>query len=158
MKRIISLLLIMMLLCACAGTEAPSKETEKVYGADFAERVADAWKSAGYLDDMTPYSEDDLLDYYGIDLSACKCGVGFADAVGYTTEAIVVVAPEETANEIGTLLAGHVEDMKEVFRSYDPDAYKIMENAVLLREGELVVLIVSPDAQAMLETFRGVNP
>ena len=72
MKRIISLLLIMMLLCACAGTQAPSKETEKVYGADFAERVADAWKSAGYLDDMTPYSEDDLLDYYGIDLSACR--------------------------------------------------------------------------------------
>ncbi len=158
MKRIISLLLIMMLLCACAGTQASLKETKKVYGADFAECVADAWKNAGYLDDMTPYSEDELLDYYGIDLSACTCGKGFADAVGYTTEAIVVVAPEETANEIGTLLAGHVEDMKEVFRSYDPDAFKIMENAVLVREGELVVLIVSPDAQAMLDTLRSVNP
>ena len=131
MKRIFSLLLIIMLLCACAGTHTPVGETKKVYGADFAERVAAAWEAAGYLEEMTPYSEEDLLDYYGIDLSACKCGKGFADAVGYTTEAIVVVAPEETADEIGTLLSDHVENMKQVFRSYDPDAYKIVENAVL---------------------------
>lgn len=155
MKRWICLLLIAGLLCACAGAQ---NGASKEYGADFAQRVADAWKNAGYLDDMTPYSEEDLLDYYGIDLSACTCGAGYADAVGYTTEAIVIVAPEETAKEIEALLSDHLASTKDTFRSYDPEAYKIVENAVLLREGGMVLMIVSPDAQAMLETFRTVTP
>ena len=157
MKRWICLLLIAGLLCACAGankgTEAP-----KEYSADFAQRVKEAWSTAGYLDDMTPYSGEDLLDYYGIDLNECTCGIGLADAVGYTTEAVVVVAPEETAKEIEALLSDHLQSTKDTFRSYDPDAYKIVENAVLLREGGMVLMIVSPDAQAMLETFRTVTP
>ena len=151
MRRLVCILLIAALLCACAGTQ-------KAYGADYAQRVADAWKEKGYLDDMARYSENDLLDYYGIDLSNCKCGVGFSDAVGYTTEAVVVVADGAAADEIETLLSDHIASMKEVFRSYDPEAYQIVENAVMLREGDLIVMIVSPDAQAMLETLRTVAP
>lgn len=159
MKRLVCILLVAALFCTfgCGqgtGTENAAKE----YGADYAQRVAEAWKAAGYLDDMARYSDTDLLDYYGIDLSLCKCGVGFSDAVGYTTEAIVVVADGAAADEIESLLNEHVASMKEAFRSYDPEAYRIMENAVMLREGELIVMIVSPDAQAMLDTLRTVAP
>lgn len=159
MKRIVCLLFIAMLLCACAGTGGQNGAgAAKEYGSDYAQRVADAWKEKGYLDDMARYSDMDLLDYYGIDLSLCKCGVGFSDAVGYTTEAVVVVADGTAADEIETLLTEHVASMKEVFRSYDPEAYRIAENAVMLREGDLIVMIVSPDAQAMLDTLRTVTP
>ena len=151
MKRLVCIILIAVLLCACAGTQ-------KAYGADYAQRVADAWKEKGYLDDMARFTADDLLDYYGIDLSLCKGGTGYVDALGYTNEAIVVVAEEATAQEIETLLSEHLAAAKETFRSYDPEAMKIVENAVMFREGELVVMIVSPDAQAMLETLRGVTP
>ena len=151
MKRLVCLLLIAVLFCACGGTQ-------KAYGEDFAKRVADAWEEKGYLDDMVQFTDADLLDYYGIDLSLCKSGVGFVDAMGYTKEAIVIVAEEATAKEIETLLADHVASQKEAFRSYDAEAFRIAENAVMLREGELVVMIVSPDAQAMLETLRGVTP
>lgn len=159
MKRIVCLLFIIMLLCACTGANGQNGAgAAKEYGADYAQRVADAWKEKGYLDDMARYSDMDLLDYYGIDLSLCKCGVGFSDAVGYTTEAVVVVADGAAADEIETLLTEHVASMKEVFRSYDPEAYRIAENAVMLREGDLIVMIVSPDAQAMLDTLRTVTP
>ncbi len=162
MKRLVCILLIAVLFCACGGTQNAQKpETSgqnRTYGADFAGRVADAWSAAGYLADMARYSDEDLLDYYGIDLAQCVCGVGYADAVGYTTEAIAVVADEATAKEIETLLSDHLTAAKETFRSYDPDAYRIVEKAILERDGGLVVMIVSPDAQAMLETLRGVTP
>ena len=156
MKRLVCILLIAALFCAfgCDKENGAAKE----YGADYAQRVAEAWEKKGYLDDMARYTDVDLLDYYGIDLSLCKCGVGFSDAVGYTTEAIVVVADGAAADEIESLLSEHVASMKEVFRSYDPEAYKIMENAEMLREGDLIVMIVSPDAQAMLDTLRTVAP
>lgn len=160
MKRLLCILLIAALFCACAGTqgaETPA-ETQKAYGADFPQRVAAAWDAAGYLSDMARYSDEDLLDYYGIDLSVLKGGVGYSDAVGYTTEAIVVVGEEAAAIEIEALLTEHLEAQRESFRDYDPDALKIAENAVLERDGGMVVLIVSPDAQAMLETLRTVAP
>lgn len=162
MKRLICILLVAVLLCACGGAQNADKpagsEQKREYGEDFAQRVVDAWKTAGYLDAMAPYSDMDLLDYYGIDLALCRCGAGYADAAGYTTEAVVVVADGAAADEIETLLSDHVTAMKEVFRSYDPEAYQIVENAVMLREDSLIVMIISPDAQAMLETLRGVTP
>lgn len=162
MKRLVCILLIAVLFCACAGTQGAEKPAEPVesgeYSADYAERVAEAWNAAGYLKDMARYSDMDLLDYYGIDLAACKCGVGYADAVGYTTEAIVVVAEESTAAEIMQLLEEHLSAMQETFRSYDPEALKIAEQAILENNGGAIVMIVSPDAQAMLETLRTVRP
>ena len=156
MKKSIGILLIVLLLFAfgCKKQDGAAKE----YGADYAQRVADAWKEKGFLADMARYPDADLLDFYGIDLSLCKCGVGYSDAVGYTTEAVVVVADGEAADAIETLLREHLEAIKVSFRGYDAEALKIAENAVMLHEGQLIVMIVSPDAQAMLETLRGVKP
>lgn len=155
MKRLVCILLIAVLLCACANT---SGAAAKEYGADFAKRVEAAWKEQGYLEDMARFADEDLFDYYGIDLAACKGGIGYVDAMGYTTEAIVIVAEEATAKEIETMLSEHLASAKETFRSYDPEALKIVEKAVLERDGGMVVMIVSPDAQAMRETMRNVAP
>lgn len=46
MKRLVCILLIAVLLCACANT---SGAAAKEYGADFAKRVEAAWKEQGYL-------------------------------------------------------------------------------------------------------------
>lgn len=132
-----------------APTDAPAKD-------DFVSRVVAAWEAEGYLVDMTPYSELDLLDLYGIDLTACENGVGYADAVGYTNEAVLVVADEAMAKEIEELLVGHLDLVKAQFRSYDPEAYALAEKAVLVREGGAVLLIISPNADAMLAAFRAV--
>ena len=155
MKRWICLLLAAMLLC---GLGCVQPQSAKEPGKDYAQRVVDAWREKGFLTDMAAYSDEDLLDYYGIDVSACICAAGFADAVGYTDEAVVVAADEATAKEIEALLSDHLDSVKASFRSYDPDALKIAEDAVFLREGGVVLLIVSPNAQAMLEAFRTVRP
>lgn len=155
MRRLVCILLIAALFCAFGCGQ---EKAQKTYGEDYAQRVADAWKTAGYLDEMARFTDEDLLDYYGIDLAACKGGIGYVDAMGYTTEAIVIVAEEATAKEVETLLSEHLASAKETFRSYDPEALKIVEKAVLERDGGMVVMIVSPDAQAMRETMRNVAP
>ena len=84
-------------------TEAPVSETPAQTDAPASERLSDrviaAWTEAGYLSDMARYSELDLLDLYGIDLSRCISGAGYADAVGYTNEALVLEANGETVAE-----------------------------------------------------------
>ena len=124
-------------------------EAEPSAAASYAETVIAAWETAGYLNDMAPYNEADLFDFYGIDVSLCKSAAGYSDAVGYTIEAVVVDADEATAEEIETLLSSHLAMMENQFRSYDPDALKLVEAAVLIRDGGRVVMIVSPDAEAM---------
>ncbi len=139
-------------------TEAPlPEETEVPSEATLSDRVAAAWEDAGYLSDLVQYSDMDLLDLYGIDLTACKSGIGFADAVGYTNEALVIEAEETMAAEIESLLKTHLETVKNQFRSYDPEALKLAEDAVLLRDGGVVVMIVSPLAEEMLAAYRSVN-
>lgn len=121
----------------------------------YAAALSAAFAATGALDSMAPYSEADLLDYYGIDASACKSVVGYADAEGYVNELVIVEADEALAAEIYALLSGHLEDQKDVFASYDPDAATVVGNAVLLQEGGIVLMIVSPEADALKEIYRG---
>lgn len=191
MKRIVFVILIAALLCACASgakepvveidtraeqTSAPQETPESVAvetpvpteppaeeppaeeptaepaaqeEQSYAERVAAAWEAEGYLEGFAAYSEDDLLDLYGIDLSACISAVGYAETAGYTKEFVLVEADEATAAEIYTLLSNHLAMMTEQFRSYDAAACALVENAVLTNENGIVLMIVSPDAEAM---------
>ena len=141
-------------------TEAPETEqpVESPASDTFAKRVVAAWEAEGLLDGLAPYSDAYLLDLYGIDLSACISGAGFADAVGYTYEAVVVEADEATAAEIEQLLADHIEAMKEQFRSYDAEAYALAKQAVLVRRGGAVLMIISPEADAMRAAFDALLP
>ena len=138
-------------------TEAPEEPTEAPKELTFAERVVEAWKEKGLLDDFAPYSEADLLDLYGIDLSNCISGEGFCDAVSYVNEALVIEADEATAAEIETLLSNHLAQVKETFRSYDAEAYALAEKAVLVRDGGVVLMIVSPEAESMYDAFSAID-
>lgn len=199
MKRIVLVLLIAALLCACTAatepvveidtraeqtpipveedtigvdaTEAPDAgqpaeapvvteapvETEAPEEASFVERVIAAWEAEGLLTGLAPYSEPDILDLYGIDLSAGVDGAGFSDAVSYVKEVLLIETDEAAAKEIEDQLRNHIEQVKETFRSYDAEAYAVAENAVLVRDGGVVLMIVSPDAEAMQNVFASVT-
>lgn len=200
MKRLIILVLVSVLICACAKAPAepviekdersqqtplatdkvskpaddttmepvaaaPSAETEtsepvpadSVPEETFSQQVVRVWTEAGLLEGFAPYSELDLLDLYGIDLSLCYNGAGFADAVSYVNEAVVVEADEETAKQIEQLLKNHLDAIKEQFESYDADAYALADKAVLVRDGGIVLMIVSPDAKAMQDLVSQIH-
>lgn len=143
---------------AAASTEAPETRADEPEAADFAHRVAAAWEDAGYLDGMQMYAEADVLDYYGIDLSSCKSGIACYDTSSYVLEAVLLEADEATAAELETLLTEHLTALKAQFRSYDAGALAMAEKAVLWREDGIVLLIISPDADAMQAMCRELMP
>lgn len=134
-----------------APTDAPEVQVES-----YADRVTAAWKAEGLLDDFTPYSDGDMLDLYGIDTAACISLAGFAETVGYTCEIVLVEADEATAAEVKTLLDEHLTAMKAQFRGYDADAEALVDAAVLQQNGGVVLMIVSPNADALVRVLSEV--
>ena len=159
MKRTACLLLAAAFLLGCTAPAVPEVQIDP--RAASAEPTGAAAEPTGIPVESAmqePVQLTAALELYGIDLSRCISGAGYADAVGYTNEALVLEANGETAKELESLLDEHLKTMENQFRSYDPEALKIVESAILLREGGVVLMIVSPDAEEMLEAFRTVTP
>lgn len=178
MKRIVVILLALMLLAGCAGREsaspqvqpnapaAPAAEpapaeaaaeplpTEAPARRELAQELVDAWDGAGLLDGMYQMEPGDVLDYYGVDVSACLGSAFFMDAVGYTNEAVVLEAEGSVLDEAEALLQAHLDSVKAQFRGYDPEALALAEKAVFLREGDLLLFIIAPQAEDMLAVYR----
>ncbi len=135
----------------------PDETSEAGESLSLAQRAAAAWDEQGLLNGMVPYSDSELLDYYGIDLSVCRSGIGYADAVGYTNEIVLIEADETEAARVKELLLSHLDAAKDQFRSYDPEALALVEKAVLLQEGGTVLMIVSPESDALLAVWRSLG-
>ena len=112
------------------------------------------WNAGALLEGMYPMEAGDVLDLYGIDFAVCRGGAAFGDADGYTNEAVVVQADEAVLDEAEELLQDHLDSVKAQFRGYDPDALALAEKAVLVREGDMLLFAISPNAEALLAAFR----
>ena len=115
------------------------------------------WNGEALLEGMYPMAAEDALDLYGIDFAACLGGAAFGDADGYTNEAVVVQAEGTVLDEAEALLRDHLETVKAQFRGYDPEALALAEKAVLVREGDMLLFVISPNADAMLAAFRSLT-
>lgn len=115
------------------------------------------WNGEALLEGMYPMAAEDALDLYGIDFAACLGGAAFGDADGYTNEAVVIQAEETVLDEAEALLQDHLETVKAQFRGYDPEALALAEKAVLVREGDMLLFVISPNADAMLAAFRSLT-
>ena len=115
------------------------------------------WNGEALLEGMYPMAAEDALDLYGIDFAACLGGAAFGDADGYTNEAVVIQAEGTVLDEAEALLQDHLETVKAQFRGYDPEALALAEKAVLVREGDMLLFVISPNADAMLAAFRSLT-
>ena len=146
-----------------AATEAPAETAPTAEPApansaesDFVDSLVVQWMTDGLMEDMYPLTAEDALDYYGIDFSACKAAMAFGDAVGYVNEAVIVAAEGSVLDEAEAMLKDHLTAVKNQFRGYDADALALAEKAVLIREGNMVLFIISPNAEAMLAVYRNL--
>lgn len=140
-----------------APTAEPTAEPALAEAESLVNRLVTAWESAGFLEGLFPYTAEDALDYYGIDFSACRGGAAFAESSGYTCEAVVLEADGQILDQAESLLQSHLDAVKAQFRSYDADALALAEKAVLLREGDVVLFLISPNAEQMTAVFRDLT-
>lgn len=144
-----------------APTEAPAESAPTAEPAPAApeesglvDSLTVQWATDGLVENMFPLTAEDVLDYYGIDLAACRNGIVFGDAVGYANEAVIVEAEDGVLNEVEAMLQDHLQAVKAQYKGYDAEALALAEKAVLLREGNVVLFIISPNAEAMLAVYR----
>ena len=144
------------------GLETVATQGDRVFPKSMnAFAVVDAlvarWNGEALLEGMYPMTAEDALDLYGIDFAACLGGAAFGDADGYTNEAVIVQAEAAVLEEAEALLQDHLESVKAQFRGYDPEALALAEKAVLVREGDMLLFVISPNADAMLTAFRSLT-
>ena len=62
--------------------------------------------------------------------------------------------PKAVLRKAEALLQAHLDSVKAQFRGYDPEALALAEKAVFLREGDLLLFIIAPQAEDMLAVYR----
>ena len=140
------------------ATDVPPEAAEEPAPPEgLADRLTARWEAEGLLVDLYPMEDMDVLDLYGIDFAACISGAAFGDAAGYTNEAVIVEAEGAVLDEAEALLRDHLDAVKAQFRDYDPEALALAEKAVLIREGNALLFVISPSADAMLAAFRAMT-
>ncbi len=148
MKRFIAVLLsALMLLCvtACSGSQDISVDMYSVYES-----------FTSYLPEMVMFDENKMLNQYGIDSSVCPQAIVATCSDGLRSDEIwLIEAPTaETAKEIADLANLRVDREKEETKDYAPDQYKVVEKAEIITEGNIVVLIISPDVDALVSIYE----
>ena len=172
MKRIFVCCIIVLLLLGCKAPKAPEAvataaptevtmpeptPTDNPSQEDLVTDLLSVWDGMGLLENMYEMEPGDVLDLYGIDLATCHAGAVFADAEGYTNEAVILTADKAVLDEAEALLQEHLDAVKAQFRGYDPKALALVEKAVFLREDDCLLFIVSPHAEEMLAAYRSLS-
>ena len=141
MKRIIALFLIVVLMLSCTACGADK-------AVDLTALYAELESS---LPDMLVLDEGTMLNYLGINSADCTQVVAAVSIDGLRADEIWLVEAKDsaTAESIAALAERRIDAKKDETINYTPDQYLIVEKAELITNGNLVILLVSPDVDAL---------
>lgn len=157
MKRVTLLLLSLLLLAGCA----PKEPTTDASAIDLGGVVAESQPEEFY-NGLTPLSseldpeglEAYLTAAYGLDRE------DWVDAVAAYSEglqayelAVIQLADGVDAGSAEELLLAYLEGRQADFTGYAPDQAALVEDALLLRQGRWLLLVICPDPEAAKEAF-----
>jgi len=147
MKKIISLCLALLLLCA-AGCDAQSVKM------DMPGVYADICKAV-QMPEMLELNESLMLDYCGIKAEDVNQAVVMICADSLRTDEIWLLEAVDAnaASRLAELAEKRLAKKGEESVTYSPAQYAVVQKAQLLQEGNYIALIVSPDSEAMAQVF-----
>lgn len=153
-NRLIALILMCVLLCtvtaACAEEAAPAGEA--VQALSLEELAAIILPD---FEDLVPWYEEDLLDIMGIEEDDYTDFVYLTDDSGMEGREVIVLycsSPEAAEKVLASVTAYLARRVKET-QNYLPDAWELLDKAVLAQDGATVLMISGPDAAAEAEAF-----
>lgn len=140
MRRLIALFLMLALLASFGGC----KKAEAIDSEDFINSVL---KNIQFDDEVAEINEGVIERLYSM-----PEGVSGRVLIGSgaTAEEVSVftAADEKGAKAMEENAKTHIEEQSEVYASYLPDEVERLKNAVVIRQGLSVVVVVSADSQA----------
>ena len=147
-----ALLVWMLLFCTvlcCAGCGSSSgTETAAPAEAPDLQALYDGMTQTAEFPEMFLLSPERVAKLYGIDTAACPQAIFATVENGLRIDEIWLVEAEseESAGKIEEIALGRVEQLKRETENYQ---YAVAEKAQVLRRGNVVALLVSPEAEAL---------
>lgn len=154
MKRFGCLLLVIcavFTLAACGGDE------KKDAGAVTMDLPAVYAKMESYLPDMAQLSEDAILNRYGIKAEYCSEALVYVSMDGLLADEIWLIkaANADSLAKLETLAQNRMQAKDDESVTYSPEQNKIVKQGKILKKGDYLALIVSPDVETLTGFFNG---
>ena len=140
MKKLLSLILVLVLALSAAGCGAEPAEEEKPVDL---QAVYDGLA----LPEMLVLDANTVMNMMGIRADACKQMIVAVCADGLRTDEIWLLeaADDESFRELSELAENRIQIKANETRDYTPDQYAVVELAEVLQNGRYLALLVSPD-------------
>lgn len=154
MKKIPALILICILLGTLNCVRAEEKDVPAAEEETAVQTLAD--RAAAVLpdyEDLLPWFEEDLYDIMGIEEDDYSDFIFLTDESGMEGREIVMflcVSPE-AVNRIQDALTSYLARRVKETQNYLPDAWELLNRAVLITRDTTVLLVSGPDAAAEAE-------
>ncbi len=153
-KKIRSILLLALAvtvavgLAACGGTQKAADMDVK--------QVMQAMLEKAPIEGGIELSQDDMLNFYGIQSEDVDTFAADLAADGITAKEIVLVKAkdEDSAKTVETKLQSRLDARRNEFNNYLPDQYAIVEKSEVKRDGVYVRLIISPQQDELVELYN----
>lgn len=158
MRRFLLILLLpALLLAGCAPQEPATDATASELGNAVAESQPEEFSNG-----LTPLSseldpeglETYLLASYGLERTDwTDAAVAYSEGFQADELAVIHLADGADAGTAETHLANYLENRRADFTGYAPEESAKLEDAVLLRQGRWLLLVVCPDPDGALAAF-----
>lgn len=148
-KRTLSVILVLALALAFTACGSEKKLNGTV---DELKAAVSAVNAEG---ELVPYDEDRLIDDLGIKSSEYSEGFYLIpiNSAGVETIAFFVCADSASADSLKLKLETHVTDVRNKQKDYNADNYQVALDAVVVKEGVYVYLVMSPAKDAIVKAI-----
>lgn len=153
MKRNICILLIACVLLLAGCTPQTPERTEPAAVLDMQQIYL---SFTPHMPEMISMDDAMLLNYCGIETVDCIQSVAAICSDGLRTDEIWLIEAKDAAaaDKIAALAQSRLQAKAEESISYSPEQYAVVQKAQLLRSGNYLALIVSPQVETLSQLFK----
>ncbi len=145
---LLAFLLSALLLAAGCGKKAAAPADMEALWTQMQDRAE--------LPPMRPLSAKRMMDRYGIDAQAHPQVVVMVSEESLRVDEIWLIeaADEEQAKTLCTAAENRIGQLRTETENYLPDQFAVLGSAQVLRHGNQMALIISPEAETLAEIFE----
>ena len=153
MKRNICILLIACVLLLVGCTPQTPEQTEPAAVLDMQQIYL---SFTPHMPEMISMDDAMLLNYCGVETVDCIQSVAAICSDGLRTDEIWLIEAKDAAaaDKIAALAQSRLQAKAEESISYSPEQYAVVQKAQLLRSGNYLALIVSPQVETLSQLFK----